>query len=65
MTMEQMKNMFQMSQNSIKVCLQYFQKVMSQKLNFYNAKYTGMRHLGATLIFKTLYLVQHSLLLEI
>ena len=34
------------------MAVQYFQKVMSQKLNFYNTKYTGMQHLGATLIFK-------------
>ena len=32
--------------------VQYFQKVMSQKFNFYNTKYTGMRHHGATLIFR-------------
>ena len=32
--------------------VQYLQKVMSQKLNFYNTNYTEMRHLGATLISK-------------
>ena len=36
---------------------------MSQKLNFYNTKYTGMRHLGATLIFKnTVYVITKNIL---